>query len=289
MRNIVFALLAVNILFFLWPKENQQPRPPLTRGKEQLPMLIQLVEVDERPIASSLVPEKFVAQVQAPPRTVRVAVPKPQYTRIKAPTPIAPSVATTNSEIEAVPLATAAESGVIEMGDIAGLPDLAITTPIPQSSATALNCFTLGPFSDQKSASSASLVLSSVGATTSQRMANERRTRGYWVYLPSQTSREKALKEAENLSTKGFSDYFVVADGKHDNAISLGLFTLKKGSERRVKKLKSMGFDAKVEVRFTDLSVYWLDYETDRDLDWAAFIKENFPKGRVDQLKRSCA
>ena len=287
MRNIVFALLAVNILFFLWPKDNQQPRPPLTRGKDRLPMLIQLVEVDERPVNSSMVPEKFLPRVQAPPRTVRVAVPKPQFTRIKVPAPNTSKIAASTSETQEIP--ASAEAKPAEPMEIAGLPDLAINTVenAPLSAAT-LSCFTLGPFADKKAAGAASAELRTVGATTSSRVANERRTRGYWVYLPSQDSREAALQKAESLAANGFSDYFVVADGQHDNAISLGLFTLKKGSERRVAKLKSMGFNAKVEVRFTDLSVYWLDYEIDHDLDWPAFIKENFPKGRVDQLKRSC-
>ncbi len=287
MRNIVFALLAVNILFFLWPKENQQPREPLTRGKDRLPMLIQLVEVDERPVNSSMVPEKFVPRVQAPPRTVRVAVPKPQFTRIKVPAPAALPIAESTSETQKTLASVDAKPA--EQMEIAGLPDLLVDTPQNAPlSAAALSCFTLGPFADKKTANAASADLRAVGATTSSRVANERRTRGYWVYLPSEDTREAALQKAESLAANGFSDYFVVADGQHDNAISLGLFTLKKGSQRRVSKLKSLGFNAKVEVRFTDLSVYWLDYEIDHDLDWPAFIKENFPKGRVDQLKRSC-
>jgi len=279
MRNVILLLLAANILFFLWPKENQEPRGPLTRGQGNLPLLIQLVEIDERPQPQSLVPEKFVPVVYEPPTRVRVAVPKPEKARVKAPMPPAALARNKSAAEPSSPVVVAEQS--------------ASGKPAPDRrrvvETRALSCYTLGPFDDRKSAQKAAAQLRSIGATASVRVSTERRIRGYWVYLPSSGSREAALKRAESLAAKGFSDYFVVADGAHDNAISLGLFSLKKGSERRVAQLKSMGFQPRVEVRFTNLNVFWLDYEIDRDIDWPAFIKEKFPNDRIDQLKRSCA
>ncbi len=287
MRNIILLLLAANILFFLWPKENQEPRGPLTRGQGNLPLLIQLVEVDERPSPRSLVPEKFVPVVYEPPATVRVVAPKPEKTRIKAPVP--PTVLAQNRPKRATPSGAGSahpartETGTTPSRSVSAPPKAEKTRP-----ARHLSCYTLGPFDDRKSAQRAAEKLRGIGATASVRVSTERRIRGYWVYLPPSASREAALKRAEELAAKGFSDYFVVADGAHDNAISLGLFSLKKGSERRVAQLKSMGFRPRVEVRFTNLNVFWLDYEIDQEIDWPAFIRENFPNDRVDQLKRSC-
>ena len=307
MRNLIFALLAANILFFLWPKENLEPPPPLKRGAKGLPLLIQLVEIDERPSADSLVPTGYTPVIHEPPRTVRVAVPQPEVTRIKAPMPpqaVKPTAATVATKSKTANTTSPPASATLV--EATGKPSVGQPVagqshpPAPQPSSQParpspapvvvhnLSCYTLGPFSDRKSADDAASELRSIGATTSIRNATERRTRGYWVYLPPQRSREQALKRAEQLAAKGFSDYFVVADGKHDNAISLGLFTLKKGSQRRVEQLQAMGFKPKVEVRYTDLPVYWLDYEIDHELDWPAFIQEKFPKGRVDQLKRAC-
>lgn len=280
MRTLLAVLLLVNILYFLWPKPDQTLAPPPLRGQGEIPILITLDEQYDMPAPGSPVPLLYDPQTRLP--SIQVAAVE---------------------VVPAEPDLLVAEAGdfddsldtdeTLEEGPVTSITnafDEAQEEPAQEEAAKPTRaCFTLGPFRLDNKARSVIKDLTEMGATASKRSAVERRTRGYWVYLPPFASRERASTEAEILTTRGLTDYFVVSNGQHDNAISLGLFTLKSGSERRIKQLKDLGYKPKVEVRFSEFPVYWVDIETIKPIDWPVFMRENFPRGRINQLKRSCS
>lgn len=303
MRNLVFILLALNLLYFLWPKEPEVTRGPYPRGQSNLAMLYALDEVDQRPAASSLVPLSMPQSSM--PSSYAATTPTPEAPE----TPASATTAQAESQPVTEPAAPSAEPVVVaqvaEQAEIAPpvrveqviaekLDGVATVTDLIAASRTASEeqfvkeCFTLGPFKDKPAADQALASLKTIAVSASVRTATERRTRGYWVYLPPSKSREAAMKIAEDLASKGFTDYFVVAEGEQDNSISLGLFTLKSGSQRRKQAVKALGYDPKVEVRHTEISVFWIDIEEQKNVQWQAFMNEAFPKGQTERIKRAC-
>lgn len=154
--------------------------------------------------------------------------------------------------------------------------------------AVATDCYTIGPFRREERAEAATQALLAKGVKVKWRAAKERRTKGFAVYLPPYPSHEAAQRVVEKLSASGLTDYYILNDPKRNNAISLGFFTLKAGSEKRVSDLKAMGYSPQVEARFDEIPVYWLDYQVSKDADriglWSGYT---LPSG-VEILDRDC-
>lgn len=269
MKAFIGFLVLLNFIYFLWPKETIQPRPDFKRGDPGVSMLLQLNEQVEPPSPESLVPEIYDPLVKKEP-----------------------AIQVVNASARLL------ETGIESSTEKVSITDLSEEVPQeqqqePESDAdsehASAQCFTLGPFRKDETAKEILAELSDMGLQSEIRGAKERRTRGFWVYLPSYPTREKAIEEAENLASRGFSDYFIVSDGNRDNAISLGLFNIKSGSERRIEEMRALGYTPKVEVRSDEVNVFWIDTQAGKKIDWAGFIKERFPKGVIENLERPCS
>ncbi len=149
-------------------------------------------------------------------------------------------------------------------------------------------CYTIGPFRREEKAELATQALLRQGVKVDWRAAKERRTKGYAVFLPSYPSQEAAQQVVDKLAANGVDDYYILTDSKHSNAISLGFFTLKAGSEKRVAELKKMGYSPQVEVRFDEIPVYWLDYMLDSSAKAEGLWKGFALSGNVEVLDRDC-
>ena len=67
-------------------------------------------------------------------------------------------------------------------------------------------------------------------------------TAGWWVYIPSQGSRQNALKKAAELKSLGVEEYFVVADeGPFRWGVSLGVFRNEEAALSRLATLRRQG------------------------------------------------
>ena len=132
----------------------------------------------------------------------------------------------------------------------------------PESNADIANdqCRTLGPFPTQADTRAAMNTLTPLTKRIRVREAHTTQTRGYWVYLPAQASREQALGMARTLSAKGVRDYYVVTAGDQQNTVSLGLFRDQGNAERRRAEIAALGLAPKVNTRTEDLPAYWLDF-----------------------------
>jgi hypothetical protein len=134
------------------------------------------------------------------------------------------------------------------------------------------NCASIGPFPTQADMRTALNALTPLVARIQYREASSTETRGYWVYLPAQATREKALALARQLSEKGVRDYYVVTAGDQPNTISLGLFRDQANADKRRDEVAKLGFAPDVVARTEELPVYWIDFAEERDhpLDWRA-------------------
>lgn len=149
-------------------------------------------------------------------------------------------------------------------------------------------CYTLGPFTSEEMMLKTKHQLVASGISADSRENKERKQRGYWVYLPSYPSREEALAVSRELAANGLQDYFIINDNKNKHAISLGLFSKKAGSQRRVRNVAAMGFEPKIKVRYREQTVYWLDFETVEQNNSVMGITDSRNQA-VEQLARHCS
>lgn len=131
--------------------------------------------------------------------------------------------------------------------------------PAEAAVAARAQCMALGPFASLQALRSARGRLSSALVRSRSRQEQSQQSRGWWVYLPAQASREKALAEAQKLATANIDDYFVVSSGDQPNTISLGLFKDPSNARKRRDKVVAAGFPAQLTERVEVVPEYWLD------------------------------
>lgn len=256
MKLFVISLLVLNAIYFFLPGGGMEATEDVSRGDRRVKLLVQLNEQPSEVSVFDTVSRDNegvgVSQV--------VAVPS-EIAKVENPKEELPS-----AQREAAALEKA--GGVKEEN-----------APV---------CFTVGPFHRESKAELLTSDLQRTGFKVDWRASKERRTRGYSVFLPSYPSYEAAESVVKKLSEHGVSDYYILTDSNRRNAISLGFFTLKSGSEKRVNRLKKMGYSPQVEVRFDEVPVFWLDYESSKKAESDAFWKQNSPADNLELLPRDC-
>ncbi len=160
--------------------------------------------------------------------------------------------------------------------DHAGESNAAELASAPESATDLKNdsCVSIGPFATQADMRSALNSITPLVSRIQYREAHATETRGYWVYLPAQNSREQALSMARQLSTKGVRDYYVVTAGDQQNTISLGLFRDQGNAEKRRGEIAGLGFKPELIARTEELPVYWIDFAQDAQtpVNWRAHV-----------------
>jgi len=157
------------------------------------------------------------------------------------------------------------------------------STPTPGEEA-ASRCYKLGAFLEESAAQNALASIQALAERVQIKQDNIRETRGYWVYLASETSREIALKTARQLSAANIRDYYVVTAGQNENAISLGMFKDAINAERRISQIAGLGFFPKRAERFNEKTRYFIEFSPSKsaaipaqfDAKWLRTL--NFPR-----------
>lgn len=121
-------------------------------------------------------------------------------------------------------------------------------------------CFRLGPFLDEGAAESALVSTRALVEQIQVKQDSIRQTRGYWVYLAPESSRENSLKTARQLSAANIRDYYVVTAGENENAISLGMFKDAINADRRIAQIAGLGFFPKRAERFDEKTRYFIEF-----------------------------
>ncbi|NBB93841.1 MAG: hypothetical protein GVY32_11825 [Gammaproteobacteria bacterium] len=120
-------------------------------------------------------------------------------------------------------------------------------------------CYTIGPLPTLLSQQRAVDRLGPFTTHLQTRQTEADRDRGWWVYLPA-ASRSEALDLTRRLAERGVEDYYVVAGGPLENAVSVGLYENIDNARERQRRVRTMGFDAQLEVRREAVPQFWVDY-----------------------------
>ena len=154
------------------------------------------------------------------------------------------------------PPQTAAEGVLVRVSE----PEkLKIVPPAEVRVSTLAGCLELGPFTPAESArAEKALEALGLGPRLAQRRAEE--TVGWWVFIPSQGSRQGALKKAAELKAMGVNDYYIMGEeGDSPWALSLGVFRSEQAALARLAALRDQGVrTALVGSRDTVLPKVWL-------------------------------
>ncbi|MFW5927362.1 MAG: hypothetical protein ACOCSR_04855 [Wenzhouxiangella sp.] len=107
--------------------------------------------------------------------------------------------------------------------------------------------------------------------------------RGWWVYLPA-GDRAEALEKTRLLAERGVEDYYIVAGGEFENAVSVGLYENVGNARSRQETIRSLGFSPEMEIRREEVPQFWVDYRvaTDERPPWRFIVRASPGAQRVE-------
>jgi hypothetical protein len=166
-------------------------------------------------------------------------------------------------------------------------PPPAAAAPVPAPVAPAVACLEWGSFTlaDAPRAEKALEPLG-LGERVAQRRTEE--LAGWWVFIPSQGSRQAAFRKAAELKNLGIDEFFVVGeDGPFRWALSLGVFRNEDAAQARLAALRAQGVrSARIGPRETVVPKVWLQVKS-VDAPLQARLKEI--AGQIDGSElRAC-
>lgn len=151
-------------------------------------------------------------------------------------------------------------------------------------------CFTVGPFSVEKTARLVADRVSDAGFAVNIRRQQTDQIQQYLVFLPQLKSREAAEKVVADIKTHNIKDYSIIASGPYKNAIALGVFSDLDKARRHAEYVRYLGYDARYTEQRQRAVVYWIGYdepfgESVPVIKWA---KEVDPKVSVQKIPEAC-
>jgi len=151
-------------------------------------------------------------------------------------------------------------------------------------------CYSLGPFTKKSQSKKAQQILADVSIETKRLRLRDTSRSGYWVILPASKSRKAAKKHIKKLKKLKITDYFLVATGTHENAVSLGVYSQKKLARNRIDEMIRLGFIPRMEMVALPRKVYWLNWYKDSKNQPEPTIISNIKKqySQVSKIERSC-
>ena len=151
-------------------------------------------------------------------------------------------------------------------------------------------CYSLGPFINKSQSNKAQILLKENNFETNRVQLRDTSRSGYWVILPASNSRKEARQQIARLKKLKVTDYFLVAKGSHENAISLGVYSQKKLARRRVDDIIRLGFIPRMESVPLPRKVYWLNWYKDskQQPEQALLSKIKKQHPQISKIERSC-
>ena len=138
-------------------------------------------------------------------------------------------------------------------------PTAAKSEKLGPSSASTGRCIEWGSFT-LADAARAELALEPLALGTRLARRRTEESASWWVFIPSQGSRQSALRKAAEIKELGVRDYFVVQEeGEHRWAVSLGIYRSEEAAQARLAALRNQGLhDARVGARDNVVPKVWL-------------------------------
>jgi hypothetical protein len=121
-----------------------------------------------------------------------------------------------------------------------------------------LRCVTVGPFLPD-TAGAVATWMASERLEVSRRPEERRLENSFWVHLGPFENRKMAEARLKELAKMGIRDLLVMQDAQGEAAISLGLFSQADNARQRLDELAKKGIEAKLEIRYRNETVIWLD------------------------------
>ena len=151
-------------------------------------------------------------------------------------------------------------------------------------------CYSLGPFTNKVEADNAQELLKEEKVETKSIRLRDTSLSGYWVILPASGSRKEAKQHIKKLKKLKIKDYFLVATGSHENAVSLGVYSQKKLARRRVDDMIRLGFIPRMESVALPRKVYWVNWYKDSNSQPEDSTISDFKKhySQLSKIERSC-
>jgi len=123
-------------------------------------------------------------------------------------------------------------------------------------------CWTIGPLPTLLAQQRARDRIAAHASRVELRQTEADRDRGWWVHVPA-GSRSQALELTRDLAEKGVDDYYIIAGGTLENAVSVGLYENLDNARQRQRRIRALGFDARLEVRRETTPQFWIDYHVE--------------------------
>lgn len=187
------------------------------------------------------------------------------------------------------------EEGVVDALDINNESQLILLSEFQQQPrlkklAGGKLCYSLGPFTNKVEADNAQELLKEEKVETKSIRLRDTSRSGYWVILPASESRKEARKHVKKLKKLKIKDYFLVATGTHENAVSLGVYSQKKLARRRVDEMIRLGFIPRMESVALPRKVYWINWYKESTSQPQDSTINDFKKhySQLSKVERSC-
>ena len=129
-------------------------------------------------------------------------------------------------------------------------PDPVPAPPPPRASASdGAECFGISGMSDPSDAAAVAAWLEKRGVSAISGVREETEYLNYQVYSPPKGSRAAAKVLFNQMKAAGITDIALIPRGDLENGISLGVYRSKANAERRMTKLRGMGYQVKSRKR----------------------------------------
>ena len=137
--------------------------------------------------------------------------------------------------------------------------DEAPEAPNALASIPAKRCYSIGPLVDDSQIAALRTWIVAMGGDPRLRVGERRELARYWVYFPPLPSREEATTRIQQMREVGIDDLIVIPRGDMENAISLGVFTQRASLGRRLRELRTHGYEPSVVPRYRAQKASWFD------------------------------
>lgn len=151
-----------------------------------------------------------------------------------------------------------------------------------------LGCMSLGPFADTAELDVIYTRMLNQGIDAMQKSIHQRIPKSYWVYLVPHKSLESAYRTVAYLEEKNIKEHFIMrAPEEKRFSISLGLFSELGPANELMKKIEGIELDPKLEIRFDDVTEYWIHYQVDNKRETSSLLDDVLAKNESLSVSES--
>lgn len=143
-------------------------------------------------------------------------------------------------------------------------------------------CYRIGPFEKETSLKPVRQWLADyvVSAAPSE---SEQEVTSYRVYIKPLASTQEVATMRSRLSRAGFRDHALIYESGMKNAISLGVFTVKKNAAAHMRRLEKKGFKVSRQTLVRYQKHYFIDIKSEKDLK-PVLARRNWDQARAEEV-----